>query len=603
MALTTCGSIRSASRIPGAAGAQDPGFSKYYADRYGIEEAAPNGYFTSACSPLFYRDSVLPGLQGQLLACEPAQNLIHRARIVRQGLVASWQRLPEEQSREFLASSDVWFHPMALSHMPDGSIAIVDFYREIIEDYSAIPRYLQQEYGLIGGQDRGRIWRLTHDAAPSAPNRWMSQLSATDLIDELSSSYFWRRETARRLLREREDSRGLLRLAKTLTPDSSPELVLAALDLLDGSGQLEASGLARLLQHPAAPVRADVLRRSAAWLDRDATLRERAFGCLDDPDPFVQLHLALALGATRDPRAVAALAQLAQRAPDNAWMQAAILTSATDRAGRLFAELTRAVSPEGNSSDLAGLVERLCQAIASARDDDELSLVLHHLGLLESSSLRLAALRGLQAGFPTATAVTLDEPAQAALGKLSVSPDADVARIAAALRISLRQETPEQRRQRMERLVEQLVDVLLPESTRLAAVAELADETDADLVEIWIEALPQATPRVRAAILSALFARRDRLPLVAHAVLQQRISPASLNSVQQDALRSLPDPALAHRSTTYLPPMRPRIATSSSGICWRWASRGTCSGERSCFARNAPPVIRPTARAWRSAQI
>jgi hypothetical protein len=39
-------------------------------------------------------------------------------------------------------------------------MAVVDFYREIIyreiiEDYSAIPRYLQQQYMLDHGRDRG----------------------------------------------------------------------------------------------------------------------------------------------------------------------------------------------------------------------------------------------------------------------------------------------------------------------------------------------------------------------------------------------------------------------------------------------------------------
>ena len=65
--------------------ATDPGFSKYYSDRYGIEESAPNGYFTSACSPLVYQDVALPGLRGQLLACEPAQNLVDRAVVERDG--------------------------------------------------------------------------------------------------------------------------------------------------------------------------------------------------------------------------------------------------------------------------------------------------------------------------------------------------------------------------------------------------------------------------------------------------------------------------------------------------------------------------------------
>jgi len=34
--------------------AEDPGFEKYYHDRYGIAEAAPDGYFTSVCSPFVY---------------------------------------------------------------------------------------------------------------------------------------------------------------------------------------------------------------------------------------------------------------------------------------------------------------------------------------------------------------------------------------------------------------------------------------------------------------------------------------------------------------------------------------------------------------------
>ncbi len=37
---------------------------------------------------------------------------------------------------------------MNLVHGPDGSIWVVDYYREIIEDYSAIPRHLQQQYTL-----------------------------------------------------------------------------------------------------------------------------------------------------------------------------------------------------------------------------------------------------------------------------------------------------------------------------------------------------------------------------------------------------------------------------------------------------------------------
>ncbi len=117
-----------------------------------LSDAAASGYFTSACSPLVWR--------GQYFVCEPAQNLVHRADIVRDGTQLRLRRVKGEERSEFLASRDAWFHPVALAQTPEGHMAVVDFYREIIEDYSAIPRHLQQQYGLVNGQDRGRIWIL-----------------------------------------------------------------------------------------------------------------------------------------------------------------------------------------------------------------------------------------------------------------------------------------------------------------------------------------------------------------------------------------------------------------------------------------------------------
>ena len=117
-----------------------------------LSDAAASGYFTSACGPLVWR--------GQYFVCEPAQNLVHRADIVRDGTRLRLERVKGEEQSEFLASRDSWFHPMSLTHTPDGNMAICDFYREIIEDYSAIPRHLQQQYGVMNGHDRGRIWIL-----------------------------------------------------------------------------------------------------------------------------------------------------------------------------------------------------------------------------------------------------------------------------------------------------------------------------------------------------------------------------------------------------------------------------------------------------------
>ncbi|MEQ1781885.1 MAG: glutamate synthase large subunit, partial [Hyphomonadaceae bacterium] len=158
---------------------------------------------TSACGPLVYQDDVLPGLKGHYLVCEPAQNLVHREQIVRDGTRLRLQRVNGEEQGEFLASRDSWFHPMSLAHTPQGGIAIVDFYREIIEDYSAIPRHLQQQYGVIHGRDRGRIWMLAPEKEAKPGPADMASLDEAALMRELRSPLFWRRTTAQRLLDER----------------------------------------------------------------------------------------------------------------------------------------------------------------------------------------------------------------------------------------------------------------------------------------------------------------------------------------------------------------------------------------------------------------
>ena len=50
--------------------------------------------------PIVYRDVVLPGLHAQLLACEPAQNLVHRALVRRDGAQLTLHRPPNEQEAE-----------------------------------------------------------------------------------------------------------------------------------------------------------------------------------------------------------------------------------------------------------------------------------------------------------------------------------------------------------------------------------------------------------------------------------------------------------------------------------------------------------------------
>src|SRR5205814_353740 len=260
--------------------AADPAYFKYCNSRYGAAVSEADGWFTSACGPLVYQDRALPGLHGQYFVCEPAGNLIHRALIEADGSALKIRRAPGEEKSEFAASADAWSHPMNLTHGPDGSIWITDYYREIIEDYSAIPRHLQQQYGVYAGHDRGRIYRLTHRDALPVPAAAMSGFNPKALARECASPLFWRRQTAQRLLVERGEKSAASALRNFLADkQAEASTIITVLRTLDQLGDLRPSDLQPFLYHGDAAVRIHALQLADRWFSNgegrallDATL-------------------------------------------------------------------------------------------------------------------------------------------------------------------------------------------------------------------------------------------------------------------------------------------------------------------------------------------
>lgn len=362
---------------------QDPGFFKYYRDRYGASDSEAGGYFTSACSPMVYQDIVFPELfRGNHFTCEPAQNLIHRALPRWDGPVLHLERAPEEQQSEFLASTDQWFHPMNLTHGPDGAIYITDFYREIIEDYSAIPRYLQQQYGLTNGMNYGRIWRLTHERATTPPSANMAPLSNAQLVVDVASPHHWRRETARRLLIERQGTDVIQALSKLIeNSESSPATSINALHTLEGMDGLDAEHIRNGLDHSVWYVRRhalmigdqqpegrDARRATKDWLFN----RENLHG-----ESRLLLQIALSQGEFEEDRSIDQLAFLAQQHGDIRWMDTAIASSVGEREPALIARLLAAPGRSG------GLVEQLVATVASRGNDAQINHALESLNSAE----------------------------------------------------------------------------------------------------------------------------------------------------------------------------------------------------------------------------
>lgn len=158
-------------------------------------------HFTSACSTIIYRDTLFgKEFEGNMFVSEPVHNLIHREIMKPKGVTFTSQRADDEQTSEFLASSDNWFRPAMIQVGPDGALWIADMYRYVIEHPEWIPKDWQKKLDLRAGHDKGRIYRVIPvDRKPRAILR-LDKLKVEELDEALENPSGWVRDTAQQLL-------------------------------------------------------------------------------------------------------------------------------------------------------------------------------------------------------------------------------------------------------------------------------------------------------------------------------------------------------------------------------------------------------------------
>ena len=113
---------------------------------------------------MFYRDSLLgEEFAGDAFVCEPVHNLVSRRIVSEKDGVFTARRSANEQSSEFLASSDSWFRPVIIRTGPDGALWVADMYRFVIEHPEWIPPEWQAKLNLRAGHSMGSIYRIVRD--------------------------------------------------------------------------------------------------------------------------------------------------------------------------------------------------------------------------------------------------------------------------------------------------------------------------------------------------------------------------------------------------------------------------------------------------------
>lgn len=519
------------------------------------------GQFTAACGVLVYRGEGLPGdIQHSAFTCDPTGSLVHREVMHPDG--ATFTSRPAHEGVEFLASPDEWFRPVNLELGPEGALYVVDMYRAVIEHPQFMPEELKRRPDLREGDNRGRIYRVVPAAAKLSRAAKLSKAANGRLVEQLDDRLAWRRETAARLLLERQDKSVAGALKSTAMKAERPASRAAALWLLAEFGALDVESLRRALDDASPRVREQGVKLAESLLQQgnNAAVRERIIAMANDDDARVRFQTALSLAPIASEREVAALQQIALAGAGDPWTRRAVFLASGDYAAELLAAVLDAANGRGKRPH-AGELELVGElsALAGANlQDAPAETVLSSLAALAAKPALQAMLTAGLLGLAKASArrkSSLDQ-----LIASATQPATRDALQAAVKRIAALAENPEVPTARRIEAVEllgyvgsdgalQALAVREPVvEVRLAALAALSRTSNVEPWKKLAVSLRGESPAVRSAILDGLLARAARTELLLDEIAAGRISPGEIDRVRTDRLLKNRDVAVRNRA-------------------------------------------------------
>ena len=201
---------------------------------------------------------------------------------------------------EFLASTDERFRPVYITNAPDGALYVVDMYRGVIQDRASTTMYLRDHIlsrKLDAPVGLGRIYRVMHETTKRDTLNPFASATPAQLVEALSHPNGWRRDTAQRLLVERNAKSVVPALVKLAESAADPRTKLHALWTLDGLDAIEPATVMKALEDSSADVRSSAIRIAERWLGTpNHPLRRRCSKRTGDPHWSVREQLAASLG-------------------------------------------------------------------------------------------------------------------------------------------------------------------------------------------------------------------------------------------------------------------------------------------------------------------
>lgn len=524
------------------------------------------GYFSAAGAVGFIGHQDYPAdLAGNVTVADMVGNLVHRDVLSPAGPIFVASRSPEEQTKEFIASTDPAFRPTTLELGPDGALYLADMHRDVIEHPDYIPAKMRETLDLRAGDDRGRIYRLLPKKGVTQAQKPLATMTPSELVEELGSPNQWRRMTAQRLIVENNHLVTTAPLEDLVKSGANALARVHALWTLQGLGELGESVLLVALNDPDERVVENAVQVAAGYASRSPEVTGRLQSlAVGHPGVRIRFLAARAVELSTD----AVLAGL-RKDGEHRWSRLAVLSALPGGEHLVLTEwFQQADATESFESHAA--VARDLAALVGARGNAEAvgQVVTALIG--QRQSLAGPVLEGLREGLgrrggalgdTAKLAAALEACAQDApldfkrrvwrlerqLG-LPVSPS-QTAAIDEALKIAVAADQPTSSRVPAIELLAlaepgQFMPVLLPLFSSLtpvelqrAALEVLRGPSDVAIARGLLERWREIHPSLKRGVTTLLLSRRDYHALLLDAIEGERVKLGELNLDLEDRRR------------------------------------------------------------------
>ncbi len=546
-----------------------------------------SGYFTGATGTTVYRgDAYGDDFVNNTFTGDAGGQLVHRKKIYPDGVSLIGKRPDDEQNFEFAASKDTWVRVVNFANAPDGCLHVIDMYREVIEHPWSIPDEIKKHLDLNNGNDRGRIYRLEPERAgwQRRANVDLSKASTAELVKTLEHPNGWQRDTAARLLYERQDKSAVPLLERLVSESSSSVAKLHALGALDGLGALSENIVLIATSAGSEHVR----ERAVKLLERFITEGQLEYRIWDrvrklfrDPSPRVRMQMAFFIGEFEKLKMKEedhvmimgsesaywfpgqALRYLATQTDADAMLQAAVFSSLTPRLRWMIADEFKRQHGTLPFPAEQRYVVQLAGMAGASNDRESCQAVIDGLsrtsGVKFAPAFATACIRsfaeGLRRAGTTIVKVDTDKKLAAVFATAAATvrdaKASDTARIEAMQLVSL-----DEPKQAVPALLACL-EKSQPEPVQTAGVTALGQFGGSEVTDAFITHWPDFSKKARTAAFAVMLARSERATVLLNAIEAKRIAVGELAASDAQALFKHKDPSVAKLADKVLAELRP----------------------------------------------